>query len=208
MISFNFPNLPSNLSVLPFTEKEKDPKFWNAGAQMTLKNALTLQALNKNKAQNLILFLGDGKPQHHYGYQLIWGRRVWNVPERFRLEGKLAGEDFIRSKLINLSFLMDRLLVDSSAEAKVYWSWSDVLEDPVIRHKMNEIFKMFSNMRDEWIVSNKTTVLLPDHWASVWAGTLIGHIITVILHRASALSVWTIGTAWHSCTLLHGVMLV
>lgn len=43
------------------TEQEKDPKFWNVWAQKTLKNALTLQSLNKNKAKNLILFLGDGK---------------------------------------------------------------------------------------------------------------------------------------------------
>lgn len=43
-----------------FPEEEKDPKFWNAWAQRTLKNALTLQNLNKNRAKNLILFLGDG----------------------------------------------------------------------------------------------------------------------------------------------------
>ncbi|XP_006782967.1 alkaline phosphatase, tissue-nonspecific isozyme [Neolamprologus brichardi] len=43
-----------------FPEQEKDPKFWNTWAQRTLKNALTLQELNKNKAKNLILFLGDG----------------------------------------------------------------------------------------------------------------------------------------------------
>ncbi|XP_039653053.1 alkaline phosphatase, tissue-nonspecific isozyme isoform X2 [Perca fluviatilis] len=44
-----------------FPEQEKDPKYWNTWAQQTLKNALTLQNLNKNKAKNLILFLGDGK---------------------------------------------------------------------------------------------------------------------------------------------------
>uniref|UniRef100_A0A8P4KCT0 Alkaline phosphatase n=1 Tax=Dicentrarchus labrax TaxID=13489 RepID=A0A8P4KCT0_DICLA len=43
-----------------FPEQEKDPKFWNTWAQKTLKNALTLQNLNTNKAKNLILFLGDG----------------------------------------------------------------------------------------------------------------------------------------------------
>ncbi|XP_068599095.1 alkaline phosphatase, tissue-nonspecific isozyme [Brachionichthys hirsutus] len=43
-----------------FPEQEKDPKFWNAFAQRTLKNALMLQTLNQNKASNLILFLGDG----------------------------------------------------------------------------------------------------------------------------------------------------
>ncbi|XP_041837065.1 alkaline phosphatase, tissue-nonspecific isozyme [Melanotaenia boesemani] len=41
-------------------EQEKDPKFWNTWAQQTLKNALNMQNLNKNKAKNLILFLGDG----------------------------------------------------------------------------------------------------------------------------------------------------
>ncbi|KAI4826910.1 alkaline phosphatase, tissue-nonspecific isozyme [Pseudochaenichthys georgianus] len=43
-----------------FPEHEKDPKFWNMWAQRTLKNALSLQSLNTNKAMNLILFLGDG----------------------------------------------------------------------------------------------------------------------------------------------------
>ncbi|CAK6960958.1 alkaline phosphatase%2C tissue-nonspecific isozyme [Scomber scombrus] len=43
-----------------FPEQEKDPKFWNVWAQRTLKNALTLQNLNKKTAKNLILFLGDG----------------------------------------------------------------------------------------------------------------------------------------------------
>ncbi|XP_032369763.1 alkaline phosphatase, tissue-nonspecific isozyme [Etheostoma spectabile] len=43
-----------------FPEQEKDPKYWNTWAQQTLKNALTLQNLNTNKAKNLILFLGDG----------------------------------------------------------------------------------------------------------------------------------------------------
>uniref|UniRef100_A0A3B4YAK3 Alkaline phosphatase n=1 Tax=Seriola lalandi dorsalis TaxID=1841481 RepID=A0A3B4YAK3_SERLL len=47
-------------------EREKDPKFWNAWAQRTLKNALTLEKLNKNTAKNIILFLGDGETQHHY----------------------------------------------------------------------------------------------------------------------------------------------
>ncbi|XP_074531987.1 alkaline phosphatase, tissue-nonspecific isozyme [Halichoeres trimaculatus] len=43
-----------------FPEQEKDPKFWNAWAQRTLKNALMLQSLNTNQAKNIILFLGDG----------------------------------------------------------------------------------------------------------------------------------------------------
>lgn len=43
-----------------FPEQEKDPNFWNMGAQKTLKNALTLQQLNQNRAKNIILFLGDG----------------------------------------------------------------------------------------------------------------------------------------------------
>lgn len=42
-------------------EQEKDPAFWKEWAQRTLKNALTLQDLNKNVAKNIILFLGDGK---------------------------------------------------------------------------------------------------------------------------------------------------
>ncbi|XP_035008679.1 alkaline phosphatase, tissue-nonspecific isozyme isoform X1 [Hippoglossus stenolepis] len=43
-----------------FPEQEKQPKFWNAWAQRTLKSALDLQKLNTNQANNLILFLGDG----------------------------------------------------------------------------------------------------------------------------------------------------
>uniref|UniRef100_A0A8C6V2X4 Alkaline phosphatase n=1 Tax=Neogobius melanostomus TaxID=47308 RepID=A0A8C6V2X4_9GOBI len=43
-----------------FPEQEKDPQFWNAWAQRTLKIALTRQSLNRNRAKNLILFLGDG----------------------------------------------------------------------------------------------------------------------------------------------------
>lgn len=53
------------------TEQEKDPKFWNAWAQRTLKKALTLQNLNQNTAKNLIFFLGDGEPQ-----QLLTSRNM------------------------------------------------------------------------------------------------------------------------------------
>ncbi|XP_023125555.1 alkaline phosphatase, tissue-nonspecific isozyme [Amphiprion ocellaris] len=52
--------LLGSLGKPQFPEQEKDPKFWNTWAQRTLKNALTLQNLNKNKAKNLIFFLGDG----------------------------------------------------------------------------------------------------------------------------------------------------
>lgn len=52
--------LLGSLGKTQFPEQEKDPKFWNTWAQRTLKNALTLQNLNKNKAKNLIFFLGDG----------------------------------------------------------------------------------------------------------------------------------------------------
>uniref|UniRef100_A0A4W4FV26 Alkaline phosphatase n=1 Tax=Electrophorus electricus TaxID=8005 RepID=A0A4W4FV26_ELEEL len=49
-----------SLVTLDFSEEEKNPSFWNAWAQRTLKDALTLQVLNRNIAKNLILFLGDG----------------------------------------------------------------------------------------------------------------------------------------------------
>uniref|UniRef100_A0A667ZJ54 Alkaline phosphatase n=1 Tax=Myripristis murdjan TaxID=586833 RepID=A0A667ZJ54_9TELE len=52
--------LLGSLGKPQFPEQEKEAKFWNAWAQKTLKNALALQELNKNKAKNLILFLGDG----------------------------------------------------------------------------------------------------------------------------------------------------
>ncbi|KFQ36881.1 Alkaline phosphatase, tissue-nonspecific isozyme, partial [Mesitornis unicolor] len=41
-------------------EREKDPEYWRAQAQQTLRAALRLQRLNQNVAKNLILFLGDG----------------------------------------------------------------------------------------------------------------------------------------------------
>uniref|UniRef100_A0A673CLL6 Alkaline phosphatase n=1 Tax=Sphaeramia orbicularis TaxID=375764 RepID=A0A673CLL6_9TELE len=62
-----------------FPEQEKDPKFWNTFAQRTLKNALTLQNLNRNKAKNLILFLGDGM-----GVPTVTAARI--------LKGQLNGE--------------------------------------------------------------------------------------------------------------------
>ncbi|XP_010183946.1 PREDICTED: alkaline phosphatase, tissue-nonspecific isozyme [Mesitornis unicolor] len=45
-------------SLVP--EREKDPEYWRAQAQQTLRAALRLQRLNQNVAKNLILFLGDG----------------------------------------------------------------------------------------------------------------------------------------------------
>lgn len=69
------PQFETNLMcLLQHTEQEKDPKFWNVWAQRTLKNALTLQNLNKNKAKNLILFLGDGRSQFHVLPMLMCGK--------------------------------------------------------------------------------------------------------------------------------------
>ncbi|KAF7644474.1 hypothetical protein LDENG_00221500, partial [Lucifuga dentata] len=59
--------------------QEKDPKFWHAWAQLTLKNALTLQNLNTNKAKNLILFLGDGM-----GIPTVTAARI--------LKGQMSGQ--------------------------------------------------------------------------------------------------------------------
>ncbi|MED6273164.1 hypothetical protein CHARACLAT_003943, partial [Characodon lateralis] len=61
-----------------FPEQEKDPNFWNRWAQQTLNNAMTLQNLNKNKAKNLILFLGDGM-----GVPTVTAARI--------LKGQLSG---------------------------------------------------------------------------------------------------------------------
>ncbi|KAK5602760.1 hypothetical protein CRENBAI_026665 [Crenichthys baileyi] len=61
-----------------FPEQEKDPNFWNRWAQQTLNNAVTLQNLNKNKAKNLILFLGDGM-----GVPTVTAARI--------LKGQLSG---------------------------------------------------------------------------------------------------------------------
>ncbi|XP_017260294.2 alkaline phosphatase-like, partial [Kryptolebias marmoratus] len=52
--------ISGSLGKPPFPEEEKDPKFWHTKAQRALKSALTVQHLNKNKAKNIILFLGDG----------------------------------------------------------------------------------------------------------------------------------------------------
>ncbi|TNM89175.1 alkaline phosphatase, tissue-nonspecific isozyme [Takifugu flavidus] len=62
-----------------FPEQEKDPKFWNTWAQQTLKNALSLQTLNQNKAKNLIFFLGDGM-----GVPTVTAARI--------LKGQLSGQ--------------------------------------------------------------------------------------------------------------------
>ncbi|KAI1892496.1 hypothetical protein AGOR_G00134200 [Albula goreensis] len=63
-----------------FPEQEKDPYYWNSWAQRTLKNALTLQELNKNIAKNLILFLGDGM-----GIPTVTAARI--------LKGQLSGHN-------------------------------------------------------------------------------------------------------------------
>ncbi|CAL8400465.1 unnamed protein product [Arctogadus glacialis] len=62
-----------------FPEQEKEPKFWNDWAQKTLDKALSLQTLNKNRAQNLILFLGDGM-----GIPTVTAARI--------LKGQLRGQ--------------------------------------------------------------------------------------------------------------------
>ncbi|XP_053724813.1 alkaline phosphatase, tissue-nonspecific isozyme isoform X2 [Synchiropus splendidus] len=61
-----------------FPEKEKDPQFWHAGAQASLKSALELQNLNQGMAKNLILFLGDGM-----GVPTVTAARI--------LKGQLSG---------------------------------------------------------------------------------------------------------------------
>uniref|UniRef100_A0A8C1RWL0 Alkaline phosphatase n=1 Tax=Cyprinus carpio TaxID=7962 RepID=A0A8C1RWL0_CYPCA len=63
-----------------FVEQEKDPGFWKEWAQRTLKNALTLQDLNKNVAKNIILFLGDGM-----GVPTVTAARI--------LKGQLNGQN-------------------------------------------------------------------------------------------------------------------
>uniref|UniRef100_W5KAM9 Alkaline phosphatase n=1 Tax=Astyanax mexicanus TaxID=7994 RepID=W5KAM9_ASTMX len=62
-----------------FPEQEKDPGFWNAWAQRTLRSALTLQEPNRNIAKNLILFLGDGM-----GVPTVTAARI--------LKGQLSGQ--------------------------------------------------------------------------------------------------------------------
>uniref|UniRef100_A0A673FVD6 Alkaline phosphatase n=2 Tax=Sinocyclocheilus rhinocerous TaxID=307959 RepID=A0A673FVD6_9TELE len=62
-----------------FPEPEKDPDFWKEWAQRTLKNALTLQDLNKNVAKNIILFLGDGM-----GVPTVTAARI--------LKGQMSGQ--------------------------------------------------------------------------------------------------------------------
>ncbi|XP_072522279.1 alkaline phosphatase, tissue-nonspecific isozyme [Salminus brasiliensis] len=62
-----------------FPEQEKDPGFWNAWAQRTLRNALNLQQHNRNIAKNIILFLGDGM-----GVPTVTAARI--------LKGQLSGQ--------------------------------------------------------------------------------------------------------------------
>ncbi|XP_053303428.1 alkaline phosphatase, tissue-nonspecific isozyme [Pleuronectes platessa] len=70
--------ISGSLGKPQFPDQEKEPKFWNAWAQRTLKNALSLQKLNTNKADNLILFLGDGM-----GVPTVTAARI--------LKGQLSG---------------------------------------------------------------------------------------------------------------------
>uniref|UniRef100_A0A8C5G403 Alkaline phosphatase n=1 Tax=Gouania willdenowi TaxID=441366 RepID=A0A8C5G403_GOUWI len=73
-------------TVLKVKVQEKDPMFWNRWAQQTLKNALTLQTLNTNKAKNLILFLGDGM-----GVPTVTAARI--------LKGQLNGQSGEETRL-------------------------------------------------------------------------------------------------------------
>jgi len=50
---------------------EGDPQFWVSEAEAELKEALRLQARNKNVAKNVILFLGDGM-----GVQSVTSARI------------------------------------------------------------------------------------------------------------------------------------
>lgn len=72
------------VKILP--EQEKNPTFWNEWAQKTLKEALSMQELNKNKAKNLILFLGDGERQSFTPWL-----KLWKVSKGWVLETKGFG---------------------------------------------------------------------------------------------------------------------
>ncbi|XP_073426267.1 alkaline phosphatase-like [Dendrobates tinctorius] len=62
-----------------FPEQEKDPEYWRAQAQDTLRRALELQQLNTKIAKNVIMFLGDGM-----GVPTVTATRI--------LKGQLAGK--------------------------------------------------------------------------------------------------------------------
>lgn len=66
----------NQICLLYYPEQEKNPEFWNTMAQRTLKTALSVQNLNKNKAKNLILFLGDGKSLKYF-LIFIRGKKIW-----------------------------------------------------------------------------------------------------------------------------------
>ncbi|XP_069598952.1 alkaline phosphatase, tissue-nonspecific isozyme [Ranitomeya imitator] len=62
-----------------FPEQEKDPAYWRAQAQDTLRRALELQRLNTKVAKNVIMFLGDGM-----GVSTVTATRI--------LKGQVAGK--------------------------------------------------------------------------------------------------------------------
>lgn len=66
-------------SSVSFPEKEKSSDYWRQQAQDTLRQALTLQELNKNIAKNVIMFLGDGM-----GVPTVTASRI--------LKGQLGGQ--------------------------------------------------------------------------------------------------------------------
>ncbi|KAM8927900.1 alkaline phosphatase-like [Pelodytes ibericus] len=67
-----------------FPDREKDPQYWRDQALQTLEQALKLQQLNTNTANNLILFLGDGM-----GVSTVTATRIM----KGQMNGQL-GEDY------------------------------------------------------------------------------------------------------------------
>ncbi|KAG7274917.1 hypothetical protein CRUP_036810 [Coryphaenoides rupestris] len=94
-----------------FPEQEKDPKFWNDWAQRTLTKALSLQTLNKNKAQNLILFLGDGM-----GVATVTAARIL----KGQLKGQSGEEGLLEMDKFPFTYNTDAQVADSAGTATAY----------------------------------------------------------------------------------------
>ncbi|XP_061112919.1 alkaline phosphatase-like [Conger conger] len=99
-----------------FPEQEMDPAYWNSMAQNTLKNALALEHLNRNVANNLILFLGDGM-----GIPTVTAARI--------LKGQLSGHSGEETELemdkfpylaLSKTYNTDAQVADSAGTATAY----------------------------------------------------------------------------------------
>lgn len=176
------------LSKPQIPEVEKDPSYWNTGAQRTLNQALQkLQRLNMNVARNLLLFLGDGM-----GIPTVTAARI--------LKGQLngeSGENFLLEMdtfpFVSLSktYNTDAQVSDSAGTATAYLCGVKANEGTVglsaaaVRFQCNTTF------------GNEVTSILK--WAKD-AGKSVGIVTTTRVTHAtpSAAYAHSVSRHWHA----------